>query len=712
MPRDITVTFSDGSSHVYRNAPDNLTPAQAEARARKDYPNLQVARMDGGRGGANTIDAITGALATFNRNALPFMDEAADALQAASNLAQGRAQSLPEAWQQARQASSGSAQRFETAAPRAAALTRGVGLAAQAAVPAGVAGRAIAAAPTLTQAAVRSAAAGATAGGVGGFAAGEGRNRSQMALQGAGMGAAVGGAVPYAVPALNAVIQRAAPIAQRGLQLAAPAVDELGQAIPGVGDLSANLAARMRSMGPEVPPLASPDALALQKVQRTLQQSGLTLDDLANANPSLLAAEVMGPSGKRQLGTLARMGGQTPGALETKFATRRANRPEVLKGEFEQATGVAPDDARTMIDSVIDAGQRKAAPAYEAAFNDPIEMTDNLRGLLNRPVVEDARRRAYRLMKNDGLDPDALGFSVSPESGDLPILIPTKTPNLRVLDYVKRGLDGELSKFRDKTTGRIDTSDPEARQLVGIIKKFRDELTNQSTNYRQALSIGSDYLSAQQAFDDAGRLLARSNVNEKTFADALNRMGEGQRLAFNAGISNWAFDLGQTGKLDPKILKDPRIRAKLNIALGPERAKQLIDATETEAGKLAYERRWDPNNSTLTFEAGNAADEMGVRDVPPMTPGSAMMSPISSLKTAGAKGIDWAVTKALQAVNPDAAAVRDEMGRLFMLSGQDLADYLRANPVTPTAPIIPRRNAPNPFAFTPPAPTPSRQPRR
>ncbi|MCA6238302.1 MAG: hypothetical protein IM651_11035, partial [Phenylobacterium sp.] len=104
MPRDITVTFSDGSSHVYRNAPDNLTPAQAEARARKDYPNLQVARMDGGRGGANTIDTITGALATFNRNALPFMDEAADGLQAVSNMVQGRAGSLPEAWKQARKA--------------------------------------------------------------------------------------------------------------------------------------------------------------------------------------------------------------------------------------------------------------------------------------------------------------------------------------------------------------------------------------------------------------------------------------------------------------------------------------------------------------------------------------------------------------------------------------------------------------------------------
>lgn len=623
-----------------------------------------------------------------------------------------RGQSPKQAFSQSQRQQSQERQRIQRERPNLARAADVTGGAMTMAIPVPFAGNAVAAAPSLLQTALRTGGIGALQGGLTGFLGADEGQRMEGAGMGAFTGGTIGAVLPYAAATAGNAVERAMPTVRSFMQRAAPMVEDVGRAIPAVDDVAGNVAAAMRRMAPDVPQMASPDALALQKVQRTLQQSGLTLDDLANANPSLLAAEAMGPSGKRQLGTLARMGGKTPGALETEFATRRANRPEVLKNVFEQATGVAPDDARAMIDSVIDAGQRKAAPAYEAAFNDPIEMTDNLRGLLNRPVVEDARRRAYRLMKNDGLDPDALGFSVSPESGDLPVLVPTKTPSLRVLDYVKRGLDGELSKFRDKTTGRIDTSDPEARQLVGIIKEFRDELTNQSPNYRQALSIGSDYLSAQQAFDDAGRLLVRSNVNEKQFADALNRMGEGQRLAFNAGISNWAFDLGQTGKLDPKILKQPRIRAKLNMALGPERAKELIDATETEAAKLAYERRWDPNNSTLTFEAGNAADEMGVRDAAPMSPGTALMNPISSLKTAGAKGIDWAVTKTLQKLNPDAAAVRDEMGRLFMLSGQDLADYLAANPVNVPPPVFPGPRAPNPFSSLATPPRASSQLRR
>lgn len=48
MPRTITVTFADGSSHVYQNAPDNITPDMVEARAFKEF-GKQVSALDGGR---------------------------------------------------------------------------------------------------------------------------------------------------------------------------------------------------------------------------------------------------------------------------------------------------------------------------------------------------------------------------------------------------------------------------------------------------------------------------------------------------------------------------------------------------------------------------------------------------------------------------------------------------------------------------------------
>jgi len=54
MARNVTVFFTDGSSHVYANAPDNVTPDQVTARAQSQFPGKQIRHMDGGRG--TTVD--------------------------------------------------------------------------------------------------------------------------------------------------------------------------------------------------------------------------------------------------------------------------------------------------------------------------------------------------------------------------------------------------------------------------------------------------------------------------------------------------------------------------------------------------------------------------------------------------------------------------------------------------------------------------------
>lgn len=48
MPRNITVTFDDGTSHVYANAPDDLTPEVVGQRAASEF-GRQVVKLDGGR---------------------------------------------------------------------------------------------------------------------------------------------------------------------------------------------------------------------------------------------------------------------------------------------------------------------------------------------------------------------------------------------------------------------------------------------------------------------------------------------------------------------------------------------------------------------------------------------------------------------------------------------------------------------------------------
>ncbi|WP_226018401.1 SNF2-related protein [Novosphingobium sp. FKTRR1] len=49
MPRNVTVTFNDGSQHVYANAPDDITPQQIVDRATQEF-RKPVKALDGGRG--------------------------------------------------------------------------------------------------------------------------------------------------------------------------------------------------------------------------------------------------------------------------------------------------------------------------------------------------------------------------------------------------------------------------------------------------------------------------------------------------------------------------------------------------------------------------------------------------------------------------------------------------------------------------------------
>lgn len=51
MARNITVVFDDGTSHVYQNAPDDLTPDAVQSRAQKDF-GKSVVSLDGGKGAA------------------------------------------------------------------------------------------------------------------------------------------------------------------------------------------------------------------------------------------------------------------------------------------------------------------------------------------------------------------------------------------------------------------------------------------------------------------------------------------------------------------------------------------------------------------------------------------------------------------------------------------------------------------------------------
>ena len=702
-------TREEAMAEAYRRG--LMPPQQRAAYEEAQRRGLVKAPSALDRANAFVNQNINPVLMTFNRNALPFMDEAADALQAASNLAQGRAKTPAEAWTQARSASKSAVANLEATRPKTAALTRGVGLASQALVPAGVGARAVAAAPTLGQAAIRSGTLGATAGGVSGYAAGEGQNRGRSAIEGAGVGGAVGTALPFAVPAVSALVDRASPLIRQGLSASAPMVEGVGRAVPAVDDLTGNVAARMRAMAPPPPSVEGPEAIALRHLARTLQSSGLSLDDLRNAPASITSAEALGPTGRRQIGALARMEGQTGQKLEALVTGRASGRMGNLKDAFADATGQNPDAVEGSMEALLSAGRARAAPLYDAAYSDTLEMTPTLREVTQRPAVQKGLRKAREQMLNAGLDPDAQGLIVDPASGDVPIIRITKQPSLQVLDYAKRSIDDDVSDLIDKATGKFKRPN-EANSLIQVADDLRTELTRQSDSYRQALETSGDYLRVNAAFKDAPKMLFKGNESPRALAQRLSKMTDSEREALKAGVANHALTLVNTGKMKPGLFSTQGVQQKLRILLGDEQAEKLIQTAEVEAQKVAFERRYGPDTGSGTQpfiqgareidESAGADSDIGAMVIETLT------NPVGALKRGSASLINYGVDRMTQ---PGQIAARDAIGQLYLDDPRKLAAFLEANPVNVPAPVFPGPRAPNPFALIPPAPISSPRPR-
>lgn len=70
--RTVTVTFDDGSSHIYRDAPADLTPEQVTARAEREF-GKRVTHLNGGR----SPQAASPDLARIKRNVSRMIDQSA-----------------------------------------------------------------------------------------------------------------------------------------------------------------------------------------------------------------------------------------------------------------------------------------------------------------------------------------------------------------------------------------------------------------------------------------------------------------------------------------------------------------------------------------------------------------------------------------------------------------------------------------------------------
>ena len=386
----------------------------------------------------------------------------------------------------------------------------------------------------------RGAAVGAGAGAA--YGAGEGSGLEDRASR-----AAVGGA-------LGAGVGAVAPVALKSVELA-------GQGI----------AAAARPITTSIRGMRDPEAEAARRVVTGLRRDAAAGD--AGLSPAEFAAA-------RASGTPVAMvdaGGSTTRAL----ARSSANTSPEARGALERLTSDrfetqgsravdfvtnlvrTPANAGVTRDALEDAARKFRKPFYDRAYRDGSGgIWDNeLKSMMdNAPVMQTAAKEAIASIQNKV----ASGRAMSPVS-------PSGSPTLEFWDQVKRSLDSKYNvlKRAGDTEGMADVQALRSR-LIG-------KLDTAVPSYATARGLAAEFFKASNALEAGEKFLTSGKIHDvrklwsKMHREERDLFAEGFVSAFVDKISK----VGDRRTILNQIQQSADARERFNIALGPQKAKEL-----------------------------------------------------------------------------------------------------------------------------------------
>lgn len=503
---------------------------------------------------------------------------------------------------------------------------------------------------------VQAAKTGAEVGGVAGFNSGEDGLTNRL-ING-GEGAVIGGTTAAVLP---------------------PMLNQGGKAVRGVAGLVTDTFAKRPSVVPADIPMrdARKGARYVAGLMRSTGVDDAALDAAGNGR-GRMAAEVMGRPGTTALGALARRAGKTGDTLEGNLTERFASMPARMLDDFEQSSGIKSDAAQGNIEALVKTGREAASPLYTEALSKPPVITDRLNQFKDENIVQQGMRtgikiqRLEALAKGEPFDPNAYAITDFNEAGD-PVIGPV--PTWKTWDAAKVGLDNMLDAYRDKTTGRVHL-DKMGNAINEVRKSLLNELDGVNPAYKDARAKAGDYLGMQDAFQRGGDMLFNRNVTERQFSDTFARLTDADREAAKGGIANKLFNAAQNGQLKPAMLSSPRVKAKLEIALGKDKAANFMQGVQQEARMVMDSRRMKPGFGSPTAELNAAmAEQDGANGVM----SNAVKYGMDAVQRGPIRAAISAAGNQLAKIPATGMRipVRDEAGRLLMMQPDELAKYMR-----------------------------------
>jgi hypothetical protein len=519
---------------------------------------------------------------------------------------------------------------------------------------------------------------GAAAGGVAGYGTAEGSTADQLAsaVDGATYGGFAGGALPLigagirhlrdaiGVRARGAVIPSDAPVAPASVR-----------------DRIARIATRATG--------ATSADRADTKIVEALTANGQTLDDVmaraeqAIARKAPVALVDVGGKRMQRLARGARTG--TGGeVLDAMLERRTAGASDRFVSALDDVTGTQrgiPQELEEMITrqrAQADALYPTARAAGLEVRPDNAAQVDTLRRVLTKPKFRQAFAAAQELA-DDMDDPIADIFTTNAD-GTVTL---TTIPDVRTLDYIKRGVQAVIEKGNGGAGLASDAANNLRKQLRDVLSVY-DELVPEYRAARQAFAGEAELRDAYTAaVDGATRRLSADRklppflqASADDVRYAVGQMTEGEREAYRLGaiaaMRRSEQNIADSGDRVKRLFGTPAMRAKLR-AIFPD--DDTFAQFETRMGDEATMRgsadflRGGSNTAEKLVDAGEAGGLSGVMTLL----GRAVADPVGAITQVG----QATARRAVQGQSPIIAEAIARRAALGPDDTQALLRYLR-----------------------------------
>lgn len=223
----------------------------------------------------------------------------------------------------------------------------------------------------------------------------------------------------------------------------------------------------------------APDRAIMKAVGNNAPDINAQLSEAQGLNLPMTLADT-NPALRSLAGAAVRRSPNASGVAENVLLPRNRGQIDRLAAAVNRNLGPT-ENIPQLQDNLIQAARAKAGPLYDQAYAAPPATSPQITSILNTPFGKSALGRAVNIAKNERVDPNTLSVDFN-AAGD-PIM--KSVPNMRTLDYTKRGMDDVLEQYRNPMTGRLQL-DEAGRAQNGVRADFLKELDRINPAYGQA----------------------------------------------------------------------------------------------------------------------------------------------------------------------------------------------------------------------------------